>query len=135
MKKQDDDGGRFRAYLADRQADAWMEFLMTGRPTALAEYLHYHGPVDTDVRAALIATLRAPALENKGGRDSWRDYQTFVAINVIVTSAGVSKTEACRRHAAELNQELRRVELQYQRGAKIFSAESDLFSAPDPNEK
>jgi hypothetical protein len=125
-----------KAFDTDRQADSWQEFLMTGRPSALATYLQNNGPVDEHVRAALIDTLRnGPALINRGGRDSWRDYTAFVAINLLTTWEHVGKTEACRRYAERSNQELRTVEIQYQRGEKIFGPESDLFAARENDEK
>jgi len=93
------DGDRRQAFLADRQADAWQEFLMTGRPSALADYLRYEGDVDEHVRAALIAVLRGQEpLLNKGGRDPWRDYRAFLKVGTIERSERVSKTEACRRY-------------------------------------
>lgn len=128
-----DDDGRYDALLIDRQSDAWEEFLMSGRPTALANFLQHGGEVDQEVRDILIDILRNdPKLLNKGGRDRWRDYTTFVAIKLIFLG-GVNKTEACRRYAEETNQEQRTVEMRYDRGEKIYSSESDLFVKVPPN--
>ena len=129
----EDDGGLRQVHLAGRQSDAWEEFLMTGRPTALADYLQSEGPVDDGVRKLLIEILRnGPSLINKGGRDYWRDYLTFVYVN-LKRSDCISKTKACRLYAEETNQERRTVELQYERGRKIYGPESDLFTKVDTN--
>ena len=130
---QEDDGGQYAAYLADRQTDAWEEFLMTGRPSALADYLQFQGEVDDGIREILIDILRnGPRLINKGGRDSWRDYTTYVGVKGIALG-DVSKTEACRRYAEKTNQELRAVELQYDRGSKLYGPECDLFVKVEPD--
>ena len=130
---REDDGGQRHAYLADRQTDAWEEFLMTGRPPALADYLQFEGEVDDEVRSILIDILRnGPRLINKGGRDSWRDYTAYVEIKMIALR-GNSKTEACRRYAEKTNQELRTVEQQYERGSKIYGTDSDLFERVVPD--
>ena len=124
---QEDDGGEYAAYLSGRQTDAWEEFLMTGRPSAIADYLQLQGEVDREIRDILIDILRnGPRLINKGGRNSWRDYTTYVSVKCS-NLGDVSKTEACRRYAEKTNQELRAVELQYDRGSKLYVPECDLF--------
>lgn len=123
----DDDGGQYQAFLAGREIDAWQEFSMTGAPSALANYLECGGDVDDNTRIALIDLLRnGPKLINKGGRNLWRDYTTYVEVKCIAV-IGISKTEACRIYAERTNQELRTVEKQYDRGSKIYGPESDLF--------
>ncbi len=95
-ENEGDDGGQYQAYLADRQTDAWLEFLMTGRPSALAAYLEYKGEVDDDIRNVLIEILRnGPHKNNKGGRDSWRDYTTYVTVkSIMLRGTGIKK--ACQ---------------------------------------
>ena len=102
---QDDDGGEYQAHLADRQTDAWEECVMTGRPSALARYLECEGEVDVGIRKALIDILRnGPQKIDTGGRDSWRDYKTYVRVNSIMLRGAVT-TKSCRGNAENADQE------------------------------
>lgn len=142
--RADDDRGEYLAHLYGMQDEAWEEFLMTGRPAALAKYLEAEGEVDESVRNILIAILKyGPKLINRGGRDSWRDYLTYIEVNDLTRQyietdrhdgekpRPVSHTEACRLYAAKTNRELRAVEKQYERGEKIYGPNSDLFRKVD----
>ena len=129
----DDDGGRYAAYLADRQSDAWTEFAMTGRPSALAAYLEAEGEVDDPIGRILIDILRnGPVENNAGGKDRWRDYVTYVEVR-LVALRDLSKTAACKQYADKTNQELRAVEKQYERGSKVFTKGCDVFKRVDPD--
>lgn len=133
---EDDKRGEKESFEADRQADAWQEFLVTGRPGALADYLKYNGPVDDGVRHAIIDILmKKSALLRKGKRNSWRDYKTFVQIDMFCLIEGISKTRACARYAKLTRQALRTVEIQYERGKRISDMDV-LFAGPTgENEK
>jgi hypothetical protein len=126
----DDDKWHYQSHLDDRQADAWMEFVVSGTPSALAAYLGAGGEVTDTVRRVLIDILRNDHRENNvGGKNRWRDGVTHDEVNSIMLSGGVSKTEACRRYAKRTNQEQRTVELQFDRGSKVFSSQSDVFNS------
>lgn len=148
--EEDNDGGQHAAHLADVQNMPWAEFVMSGRPAALAEYLRVGGEIDDAVRQILIDILRNCSVKKTEGRkDRYRDYMTYfhvgqkttprfkvVGTSISTTSKGLSKTAACQLYAEETGQELRAVEKQYERGSKIFSHNFDAPKPPDPkNEK
>jgi hypothetical protein len=116
-------------------ADAWAEFVMNGQPKALARYLKLGGQVDDLVRQALIEALKDDPRGEKGGRKPFRDWQTFVCVEHILRSSRdrrlsrtqentavekqLSQRQALQKYADKTSQELRAVERQYDRGAKV----------------
>ncbi len=122
--------GELAALLADRQNNAWEEFLMTGSPFAMAIYLESGGDIDDDIRQILVDILRnGPTLKTRGGKNFWRDYITYNQVELLMsqTPPKVSKTGACKIYAEQTHQELRTVERQYERGEKIYGPDCDIF--------
>lgn len=132
MDKNDDQDAR-NAHLADviregRRDDAWERFLISEKPDALAEYLAARGEVDDNVRKILIDILRnGPTENNSGGKDRYRDLDTYRNVNYMINIQNLGKTKACQIYAERTNQEQRTVELQFDRGSKVYSPESDIF--------
>jgi len=130
----EDEDDQAYGFRSDIQSAAWEEYLMTRSPSALAKYLEAGGEVDASVRGILIDILEnRQKLNNRGGRNSWRDYVTFTEVNMLEiglhpeTSRSVSRTKACELYAQKTNQELRTVEKQYDRGRRIYSPDCDIF--------
>lgn len=127
-----------QAYFLDRAADAWQEFVLNSRPSALAKYLKAGGEVDEDVRSALIELLKDDPRGNPGGAKPFRDFETYVSVNLMVRVDNLSRAlnagdspkgkkklstrQALIRYAEMTNQELRTVEMRYKRGEKISNS-------------
>lgn len=107
----------------DRSSEAWEEFVLSGRPSALAKYLEVGGEIDEHIKQLLIDILRhGPKENNAGGKDLYRDSVAFHTICRISELEEIGKTAACRKYAEQTNQELRTVEEQYRRGREIWQA-------------
>lgn len=103
----------------DRASGAWEEFVLSGRPGALARYLEAGGEIDEEVKQLLIDILRHGPKNGASRKDQYRDFVAFVDIRIIALSEDLTKTAACRKYAEQTNQEQRTVELQYKRGSEI----------------
>lgn len=117
---------RDQAYYGG-QEDAWVEFAMSGDSKALARYLEKGGEVTGAVREVLIQLLHSGPIKNPGGAKPWRDYETYCKVVSIKAGWGkplrskpISKRAACKAYAEKTHQELRTVELQYERGSRLF---------------
>jgi hypothetical protein len=120
-----DDGWQYQNILDDRQADAWMEFVLSENTSALAEYLSAGGEVDAKVRKILISILMGERRSSgKGNRDNWRDYVTYSEVESNIAFKKMNKTQACKQYARITHREQRTVEMQYDRGSKFFKSES-----------
>ena len=114
-------------------ADLWAEFIMNGTPPTLATYLESGGQVDAQVRMALISILEDLGVGNPGGKKPWRDLTTFYAVERMLhedrfarpsgdskSTKPLSQKKAIELHAGNIGQELRAVELRYNRGKLVF---------------
>ena len=129
-----------RILVQERADEAWAEYVMNEQPSALARYLILGGEVDEVVRAALIASLQDHPGGRKGGSKPYRDWQTYLEIELMLKSNYLDKTlaalhgegresgskpkalsrqKALEAYAAKTHQELRTVQLQYDRGRNV----------------
>lgn len=111
----------YEAYLDNGpRADAWAEFVMTGKSSALADYLSMNGEFDEHVRNMVITVLREGPFKNPGGKNLWRDYKTYCEIKGIMFKSKCSLRQAQLIFCNGTGQELRTVQLQYKRGEAVF---------------
>ena len=129
-----------RILVEERADEAWGEYVMNEQPSALARYLKLGGEVTEVVRDALIAALQDHPGGRKGGNRPYRDWQTYLEVKLMLKSdaldrkleAGqgdggtsgskprfLTRQKALEAYAAKTNQELRTVQLQYDRGRKV----------------
>lgn len=117
----DENSGRSEEFLGELQSQAWEDYTITGKSTAMAAYLAADGAVDLEVRQILIDLLLNGSKDDRtGGRDDGRDVNTYKEVLLLKMAEGCSKTEACRRFANRYNQELRTVEVRYARGRELL---------------
>ena len=128
------------ALRQERADEAWARFVMNEQPSALADYLLLGGEVTDQVRAALVEVLVSNTKGRKGGSKPFRDWQTYLSVeemlldddigrkiaavtgdthNSSIPRKAISRTQALAAFAEVTGQELRSVEIQYQRGAKV----------------
>ncbi|MGL1921589.1 MAG: hypothetical protein OCD03_11250 [Hyphomicrobiales bacterium] len=129
---------RYENHLNDIQEDNWQEFLMTGNPKALAEYLDNGGNIDEQIRKILILILlKKPYLDSKGNKNRWRDFSVYCDINQIKSGYNVSTQRACLLYAEAVQTEreeelgtldtvLARIKRQNKRGKEIFNSNTKL---------
>lgn len=103
------------AHNVELQLDAWNEFAMTGKSSALAKYLSLDGEFDDDVRKMVIKILKDGPFSQQGGADLWRDYKTYLEIRSIMRQRDCTLRNARDLFRDQTSQELRTVEKQYQR--------------------
>jgi hypothetical protein len=113
---------------------------MNVQPSALARYLKLGGEVTDVVRDALIAALQDHPGGRKGGSRPYRDWQTYLEVELMLKSDALDRTleagqgdggtggsrprsltrqKALEAYAAKTHQELRTVQYQYNRGREI----------------
>ena len=129
-----------RILTEERADEAWAEYVMNEQPSALARYLILGGEVNEVIRAALVDALRDHPGGRRGGSRPYRDWQTYLEIELMLKSdaldrileagqggggAGgakprpLTRQKALEAYAARTNQELRTVQMQYDRGRKV----------------
>ena len=128
------------ALRQERADEAWARFAMNEQPSALADYLLLGGEVTDQVRAALVEALVSLTKGRKGGSKPFRDWQTYLGVEEMLLDDGISRKifeitgkthdsnipkkpisrkQALEAFAEQTGQELRAVEVQYQRGARV----------------
>jgi hypothetical protein len=120
----------YENYADSVRADAWLEYVLTGRPSAMATYLAAGGPVDDDIRDIIVDMLRGKTeLLNEGGKDHWEDYGVYSRVSSLMLFTGVGVMEACREYIRINGKaiEEKTVWEQYKRGEKIFGGDDPLM--------
>jgi hypothetical protein len=120
--------------------DAWEEYLMTGRPEALARFVELGGEIDDGVRELISAHLRGERPIKYANRsDHWRDYEVYSEVQLVITSTGFGVMEACEKFVLDrgkftrddnnfaeevhkIYQQAQRGELAGQKGGPVYDA-------------
>ncbi len=118
------------AHNVELQLDAWNEFAMTGKSSALAKYLSLDGEFDDDVRKMVIKILLDGPFHRPGGANLWRDYEAYAAINRIRMETVILKGKCTLQQAQEEFRKkpkkgLRTVQLQYRRAEALLKRAQD----------
>jgi hypothetical protein len=113
--------------MSEISDEAWEEYLMSGKPEALARFLDLGGEFGDDVREIVVALLRNERpVKYENRSDHWRDYSVYSDVRTLMLQRKCGVMDACKqyvlgkgaltRESMFFEEEVRKVYQQFQRG-------------------
>lgn len=124
--------------------DAWLEYLTTGKSSALAKYVELGGEIDDEMRQTIASHLRGEqhlsdtsGVHHANRSKYWEDYIVYSKVRDMMLSGNLGVMEACRElvlrqsNITENDQgfeaAVRQVYQQQMRGSKVETKDGPVF--------